>query len=40
MNSHSYAHHIFDKGAKNIQRRKDNLSTNIAEKSGYQTAEN
>jgi hypothetical protein len=40
MNPHSSAYLIFDKGAKNIQWRKDSLSTNVAEKSGCLPAEN
>jgi hypothetical protein len=39
MNPHGYAHLIFDKGAKNIQR-KIASSTNVAGKSGYLPAEN
>jgi uncharacterized protein (DUF736 family) len=40
-NPHSYAHFIFDKGAKNIWwRKKTASSTNVAGKSGYQPAEN
>jgi hypothetical protein len=33
MNPHSYTHLVFDKGAKNIQWRKEASSTNIAGKS-------
>jgi hypothetical protein len=40
MNPHSYAHFIFDRGAKNIQWRKDILFYNGAGKSGYLPAEN
>jgi hypothetical protein len=39
MNPHSYAHIIFDKGAKSIQW-KIASSTNVAGKSGYLPAEN
>jgi hypothetical protein len=39
MNPHSYAHLIFDKGAKNIEWKIDS-STNVAGKSGYLPAEN
>jgi hypothetical protein len=35
VNPHSYAHLIFDKGAKNIQWRKTASSKNVAGKSGY-----
>jgi hypothetical protein len=38
MNPHSYAHLIFDKGTKNIQWRKDSISTNGVGKSGYLSA--
>jgi uncharacterized protein (DUF736 family) len=40
MNLHSYAHLIFDKGAKNMQWRKDSLFNNVAGKSGYPCARN
>jgi uncharacterized protein (DUF736 family) len=40
MNPHRYAHHIFDKGAKNIQWRKDSSSTNVTRKSGHLSGEN
>jgi hypothetical protein len=40
MNPHNYTHFIFDKGAKNIQWRKDTSSTNVSGKSGYLPAEN
>jgi hypothetical protein len=40
MKPHNYAHLIFDKGAKNIQWRKDSLFTKVAEKSGYPSARN
>jgi hypothetical protein len=40
MNSHSYAHLMFDKSAKNIKWRKDSLSTNSTGKSGYLPTEN
>jgi hypothetical protein len=39
MNSHSYAHLIFDKGAKNMMD-KSASSTNVAGKTGYLHAEN
>jgi hypothetical protein len=39
MNPHNYDHLIFDKGAKNIQWRKDTSSTNVAGKTGYLPAE-
>jgi hypothetical protein len=39
MNPHSYAHIIFDKGAKSIQW-KIASSTNVAGKSGYLLADN
>jgi hypothetical protein len=39
MNPHSYAHLLFDKGAKNKQWRKDNLNQCFW-KSGYLPAEN
>jgi hypothetical protein len=38
MNPHSYAHLIFDKGAKSIRQRKDSLFNNVAGKSGYPSA--
>jgi hypothetical protein len=40
MNPHSYAHLIFDKGAKSVLWKIDSSSTNVAEKSGYLPAEN
>jgi hypothetical protein len=40
MNPHSYAHLIFDKGAKTYDGEKTASSTNIAGKSGYLPAEN
>jgi hypothetical protein len=40
MNQHNYAHLIFDKGNKNIQWRKNNISTNVAGQSGYLSVEN
>jgi hypothetical protein len=40
MNQHSYAHLIFDKGAKNIHWRMDSISRNVTGKSGYLSAEN
>jgi hypothetical protein len=40
MNPHSYAHLIFDKVAKNYGGEKTASSTNVAGKSGYQSAEN
>jgi hypothetical protein len=40
MNPHSYAHLIFDKGAKSIRWRKSASSTNVAGKSGYLPAKN
>jgi hypothetical protein len=40
MNSHSYAHLIFDKGTKKIQWRKAASSTNVAGKNGYKSAQN
>jgi uncharacterized protein (DUF736 family) len=39
MSPHSYAHLIFDKGAKNIQWKKAS-STDVAGKSGYPSARN
>jgi hypothetical protein len=35
MNPHSYAHLIFDNGAKNMMEKKTASSTNVAGKSGY-----
>jgi hypothetical protein len=40
MNPHSYAHLIFDKGAKTYNGEKTASSTNVTEKSGYLPAEN
>jgi hypothetical protein len=40
MNSHSYAHLVFEKGAKNIRKEKTASSTNVARKSGYPSAKN
>jgi hypothetical protein len=40
MNPHSYAHLIFDKGAKNISWGIDSLFSNVAGKSGYLPTEN
>jgi hypothetical protein len=43
MNPHNFTHLIFDKGAKNIQWRKEIFvasSTNIPGKSGYPSARN
>jgi uncharacterized protein (DUF736 family) len=40
MKPHSYAHLVFDKGATNILRRKDNFFTNVAGKNDYLPAEN
>jgi hypothetical protein len=37
MNPHSYAHLIFDKGTKNME--KTASSTNVAGKTGYLSAE-
>jgi hypothetical protein len=40
VNPHSYAHLIFDKGAKNIQWRKKSSSISTTGKTGYLPAEN
>jgi hypothetical protein len=40
MNPYNYTLLILDKGAKNIQWRKDSLSINVARKSGYPSARN
>jgi hypothetical protein len=40
MNPHSYAHLIFDKGAKTYVGEKTASSTNVAGKSGYLSAKN
>jgi hypothetical protein len=40
MNSHSYAHLIFDKGSKKFDEEKTASSTNFARKSSYLPAEN
>jgi uncharacterized protein (DUF736 family) len=40
MNPHSYAHLIFDKGAKTYNGEKTASSTNVAGKSGYPSARN
>jgi hypothetical protein len=40
MNPHSYAHLMFDKGAKTYNGKKTASSTNGAWKSGYLPAEN
>jgi hypothetical protein len=40
MNPHNYTHLIFDKGAKNVQWKRDSLFKNFGEKSGYPCARN
>jgi hypothetical protein len=40
INPHSYAHLIFDNGAKTYNREKTAASTNVAGKTGYLHAEN
>jgi hypothetical protein len=40
MSPHSYAHQIFDKGAKNIKWREEFLFKNLARKTGSMPEEN
>jgi hypothetical protein len=40
MNSHVYAHLIFDKGTKNVPWRANSLFNNVAGKTGFLHAEN